>query len=163
MGPWSSPPGLTARWTSPRAPKRLTSSVSSSISRRVAPPIPGAVMPFTRPPDASASSNTRKPLAGVPSGATSTDPRSYSSIPKRRSGLSDPNRSIASSYSKTGNGISRIGRSGAVARVTPITMCSMKALTVSSSTKLISRSSWVNSGCRSPRMSSSRKQRAIWK
>ena len=30
-------------------------------------------------------------------------------------------------------------------------------------TKLISRSSWVNSGWRSPRRSSSRKQRAIWK
>jgi hypothetical protein len=30
-------------------------------------------------------------------------------------------------------------------------------------TKLISMSIWVNSGCLSPRASSSRKQRAIWK
>jgi hypothetical protein len=37
------------------------------------------------------------------------------------------------------------------------------AITSSWSAKLISMSSWVNSGCRSARKSSSRKQRAIWK
>ena len=50
-----------------------------------------------------------------------------------------------------------------VTRVTSVTIASMKPMTVGSSTKLISRSSCVNSGCRSPRRSSSRKQRAIWK
>ena len=125
--------------------------------------MPGAVIPLTRSPAASVSSKTRKPLAGAPSAPVSAGARSNSSIAKRRSGLSEPKRSIASSYSNTGNGISRIGRSGAVALVTSMTMCSMKAITVASSTKLISRSSWVNSGWRSPRRSSSRKQRAIWK
>ena len=37
------------------------------------------------------------PDDGVPSGPTSTDPRSTSSIPNRTSGLSEPNRSMASS------------------------------------------------------------------
>ena len=56
-----------------------------------------------------------------------------------------------------------MGRSGAVAFETSIAIASTKPITVASSTKLISRSSWVNSGWRSPRRSSSRKQRAIWK
>ena len=112
MGPWSSPPGWTARWTRPFAPKRRTISVSSSISRRVAPAMPGAVIPLTRLPAARVSSNTRKPLAGAPSAPVSAGARSNSSIAKRSSGLSEPKRSIASSYSNTGNGISRIGRSG---------------------------------------------------
>ena len=74
--------------------------------------MPGAVIPLTRPPAARVSSNTRKPLAGAPSGPVSAGARSKSSIANRRSGLSEPKRSIASSYSNTGNGISRIGRSG---------------------------------------------------
>jgi len=52
---------------------------------------------------------------------------------------------------------------GVTARETAIAIVSTKSITVSSATKLISRSSWVNSGWRSPRRSSSRKQRAIWK
>ena len=67
-GPCSSPSGWTARWTRPLAPNRLAVSVSSSISRRLAVRLPGTTRPFTRPPAASVSSNTRKPLAGAPSG-----------------------------------------------------------------------------------------------
>ena len=63
--------------------------------------MPGAVIAFTRPA-ASVSSNTRKPDAGVPSAASSAGARSTSSIANRRSGLSEPKRSMASSYSKTG-------------------------------------------------------------
>ena len=120
-------------------------------------------MPLTRPPAASVSSNTRNPDAGAPSAPVSAGARSNSSMANRMSGLSEPKRSIASSYSNTGNGTSRIGRSGVVALLTSMIICSMNPRTVASSTKLISRSSWVNSGWRSPRMSSSRKQRAIWK
>ena len=60
-------------------------------------------------------------------------------------------------------GSARMGRSGTTARVTADGHRSTQAITSSSATKLISRSSWVNSGCRSPRRSSSRRQRAIWK
>ncbi len=145
------PSAVTDRYTRPFAPNRFARSVSSSVSRRVAPPRPGATIALTRPPDASMSSNTRKPDP-----PPRTGPRSTSSIPKRTSGLSEPNRSMTSSYVNRGNGISPSGRSGRVARDTSMTIDSTKPISASSSMKLISRSSWVNSGCRSPRRSSSR-------
>ena len=151
MGPLTSPPASIDRWARPFAPNRFARSVSSSISRRVAPPMPGATIALTRPPDASASSNTRNPEPPSSAGARST-----SSMPKRMSGLSEPNRSMTSSYVNTGNGTCRIGRSGVVALLTSMATSSTKRITVASSTKLISRSSWVNSGWRSPRRSSSR-------
>jgi hypothetical protein len=56
------------------------------------PAMPGATIALTRPPAASASSNTLNPEAGVNAGARST-----SSSANRTSGLSLPNRSITSS------------------------------------------------------------------
>ena len=57
-----------------------------------------------------------------------------------------PYRSIASRQVSRGNGTCWIGRSGATARVTAMAISSTHAITSGSETKLISRSSWVNSG-----------------
>ena len=85
--------------------------------------------------------------------------------PSRIAGPACPSRSGPSPRRRSGAGTARpaIGRSGTVARETSTIIDSTKSITAASSTKLISRSSWVNSGWRSPRRSSSRKQRAIWK
>ncbi len=79
------------------APNRRARSVSSSISRRVIPAMPGATIALTRLPAESAESNTPNPEAGAPAASTSAGARSTSSIPKRTSGLSEPYRSSASS------------------------------------------------------------------
>ena len=80
-------------------------------------------------------------------------------MPKRRSGRSVPKRAIASSWEIRG-----IGSSTSMP-ATPSTWAisrSLASITSSTSTNDISMSSWVKSGWRSARRSSSRKQRAIW-
>ena len=78
---------------------------------------------------------------------------STSSTSKRRSGLSDPNRRIASANVMCG--ISPISWPTVPAHSARMTS-SPTASTSACSTKLISMSSWVNSGWRSLRKSSSR-------
>ncbi len=82
-------------------------------------------------------------------------------MPKRRSGLSLPYLAIDSSKGmrRNGRGIS-IPSTSFQSRTTSPSMTSKMSFC---STKLISTSIWVNSGCRSTRRSSSRKQRTIWK
>ncbi len=84
------PSSPTKAQTSPPAPKRRTTSVSWSSSERGASRGP-ALSPRTTPPDSSTPEKTRN---SVPATAS---PRSAISSPKRRSGLSEPKRSIASS------------------------------------------------------------------
>ncbi len=78
---------------------------------------------------------------------------STSSMPNRRSGLSEPNRRIASA--KVMCGISPISWPTVPAHSARMTS-SPTVSTSDCSTKLISMSSWVNSGWRSLRKSSSR-------
>ena len=76
------------------------------------------------------------------------------------SGRSEPNRLTASANVIRGHGgagTSKPSRSNTA----PIA-ASLTSITSSSSTNDISTSSWVNSGSRSARASSSRKQRTIW-
>ena len=77
-------------------------------------------------------------------------------MPKRMSGLSDPYRSMASAKVSRGNGSFSSGRSGSTSFATRVTTRSTVEITSSSATKLISMSTWVCSGWRSPRRSSSR-------
>jgi hypothetical protein len=67
--------------------------------------------------------------------------------------LSVPNRRIASSYVIRGIGVLR---SWPASRHSATRISSDSAMMSSWSMKLISMSSWVNSGCRSARKSSSR-------
>ena len=83
-------------------------------------------------------------------------------MPKRTSGLSTPKRSMASCHVRRGNGVVMAPRKPLADHAEEMARSST-AKTSSSSTKDISRSSWVNSGWRSARRSSSRMQRAIWK
>ncbi len=78
---------------------------------------------------------------------------STSSIPKRRSGLSEPNRRIASAYVMRGIGVAT---STPMSSHAALTTASPTSMTSSWSTNDISTSSWVNSGWRSARKSSSR-------
>ncbi len=71
----------------------------------------------------------------------------------RRSGLSVPNRRIASAYVRRGSGV---GTSTSISFHNALMISSESSRTSSCSTKLISTSSWVNSGWRSARKSSSR-------
>ena len=75
------------------------------------------------------------------------------SRPNRRSGLSDPYRAIASAYGRRRNGAAT---STPLSFQTSVTISSASVMMSSWSTKLISMSSWVNSGCLSARKSSSR-------
>ena len=147
------PSSWTNAHTSPLAPCCLASSVSTSRSERGSSRAP-ALIPRTTPPEARTSANT---LNWVPVSASA---RSWSSSPKRVSGRSIPYRETASAKVMRGHGgegTSNPSRSNTA----PMT-ASMPSITSSSSTNAISTSSWVNSGWRSARVSSSRKQRAIW-
>ena len=84
-----------------------------------------------------------------------------SSFPNLRSGLSDPNRAIASAYVM--RGIGRWIWKPAISGHSRSTRSSATSTTSSLVTNDISRSTWVNSGCRSARKSSSRKHRTSWK
>jgi hypothetical protein len=134
----------------------MASSATSplGLSRLLLSRLPsGTRMALTTPPAVNAWSNT---LTVLPATAALT---SSSSSPNRTSGLSLPYLPMASAY---------VMRRKGVARSTPLTCLNM-ALTSPSmvprmpswSVQAISRSSCVNSGCRSARRSSSRKQRAI--
>ena len=115
-------------------------------------------MPLTIPPAATASASSGTP----PPPCSFTRPvRTTCSMPKRRSGLSLPYLSIDSSKGmrRKGRGISTPSTSFQSLTMSP----SMTSKTSFCSTKLISTSICVNSGCRSRRRSSSRKQRTIWK
>ena len=91
-------------------------------------------------------------LAKIPESSTS-------SMPKRRSGLSVPKRSIASVHVICSIGP---GRSPVAASAASSTASLTKASTSAWFTNDASMSSWVNSNWRSARRSSSRMQRAIW-
>ena len=84
---------------------------------------------------------------------------SFSSKPKRMSGLSEPKRSIASRQGRRRKGVWTSTSSTSLN--TRFRKPSWMDMMSSSLVKDISRSIWVNSGCRSARRSSSRKQRAI--
>jgi hypothetical protein len=115
----------------------------------------GTTMPMTRPP---ASTAPRKTLNSDAFAHSSTP---TSSSPNRMSGLSTPKRSIASLQAMRGNGVG--SSTWSASRNVSASARSQAAKTSSSSTKDISMSSCVNSGWRSARRSSSRKQRATWK
>ena len=86
---------------------------------------------------------------------------STSSMPKRVSGLSTPKRRMASSQVMRLKGVAiSLPKTSLKRRATRF---SARVMTSSSRTKLSSMSTWVNSGWRSARRSSSRKQRTIWK
>ncbi len=82
------------------------------------------------------------------------------SHPKRVSGLSEANRSIASSWVRRGNGTGSSSRM--TSRQTAANIPSISSKSSSGWTNASSMSSWVNSAVRSARVASSRKQRAIW-
>ncbi len=82
-----------------------------------------------------------------------------SSLSFRTSGRSVPYFATASLYESRGNGISCIRFFGRSSCTMAINRRSLSSITSSRSTCAISRSSWVNSLWRSPRVSSSRKQR----
>src|SRR5579859_5095602 len=86
---------------------------------------------------------------------------SFFSCSLRKSNLSAPNFLIASSYEKTGN--CSFWSLPPTALTEFFTSSSTVSITSSRSTKLISKSSCVNSKPRSARKSSSRMQRANWK
>ena len=78
----------------------------------------------------------------------------------RRSGLSDPYFAIASAQVSRGNGASTVRPAAAhTACIRRSTMPKTRSGVANDT----SMSICVNSGCRSARRSSSRKQRAIWK
>ena len=76
--------------TRPAAPRPLVSVTSWSSSLRESCAPPGAAIPWIRPPDVTTDANALNPVPA------NTSFRSASSIPYRRSGLSDPYRSITS-------------------------------------------------------------------
>ncbi|MEA2121915.1 MAG: hypothetical protein JMHAAFGB_00027 [Dehalococcoides mccartyi] len=139
--------------TKPAAPYFLARFISSSCWLLLYPPQPGAEMALIAPPWAATFLKTPKaeeaPISVI----------SASSIPKRRSGLSQPYFSIASAKLIRGNFLLYF-ISGRTLATSPVNRSSMSCIMSFSSTKLISISSWVNSGWRSALKSSSRKQRA---
>ena len=142
------PSSVTFIHTRPFAPHdRHWSVISSSRLRDVSAP-PGTRMPFTH-----GAWNARNSVAA------NTSVNSTSSILNRMSGLSVPNRSMASSHDI--RGISP-RRSPVIASAADATVCEMNASTSSWETKLASASSCMNSNWRSALRSSSRRQRAIW-
>mmetsp|Transcript_13801 Transcript_13801/g.57675 ORF Transcript_13801/g.57675 Transcript_13801/m.57675 type:complete len:231 (-) Transcript_13801:747-1439(-) len=152
------PPSAMRAYASPRAPPRCAaSSTSPFLMRTLLMPFAysaGTRMALTCPPADTAPSNTLNPQ---PETMALT---SVSSRPKRRSGLSEPNLSMASAYVMRGNTSGRsippTRENRSRARPSAIEM------TASWSTKLISMSNCVNSGCLSALRSSSLKHRAIW-
>ena len=139
----------------PFAPKELASRVSSSSSFLENSPHPFALRVLIIPPFLTASAKTLKPesftIAVI----------SFNSRPNLVSGLSSPYLPTASAYVSLGNGsdnftpIPRSNNSAIRPSISPITS--------SLSTKLISASICVNSGCLSARRSSSLKHLTIWK
>src|SRR5262249_16761998 len=119
----------------------------------LAPPL--AFSARTTPPDVTALQNTPKP-DWLAMSETSTI-----SSPNRRSGLSEPYFASTSAIVIRGHGDATCTPTHPSKNSTA--SASTVERTSSSSTNDISRSSWVNSGCRSARRSSSRRQRAIWK
>ncbi len=80
-------------------------------------------------------------------------------MPKRMSGRSVPKRRTASAWVMRGKGA--VTSTPAAAKDSTSTR-SIRSWISAGSTKEASTSSWVNSGWRSARRSSSRKQRTIW-
>ena len=137
---------------SPLAPSDLAVSSRCLSSPWVMLASPLALKALTAPPDDTAPANTLK------SEFRKSSEKSTISKSKRMSGLSLPKRFIASS-----KGMRRKGvwiSSPKVFCQTSFSSPSMRAYMSSLSIKDISKSTWVNSGCRSARRSSSRKQRA---
>ena len=148
------PSSCTATHTSPFAPSACASAIRSSPSLREVPsPAPGTTRPRTTPPPSTTERNTPnsvRPAASV---------QSRISMPNRRSGRSVPKRRMASAYAMRGNGV---GRSIPASAKHATRTASVRSSMSPGSTKEASTSNCVNSGCRSARRSSSRKQRAIW-
>jgi len=138
--------------TIPFPPKSLAFCPSLSSWLRDNPAPWGTKRAFKTPPAESAPRMTEE----------STDApisvRSSISIPKRKSGLSVPYLAMLSSKVNRGKGRSIFT---SITAKTDANMSSTKSNTSCSETKLISMSICVNSGCRSARKSSSRKQRTI--
>ena len=149
-GDSNDPSAVALSHTRPLAPSDLARSVSlSSWLRPYSAAAPLTLMPLIDAAEANA-------LNSVPAKASVS---STSSIPKRRSGLSTPKRSIASCHvirSIVG------GRSPVAASAAASTASEIAASTSSWPAKLISASSCMNSYWRSARRSSSRRHRAIW-
>ena len=90
MGLFSLPSVVNAIQAMPFAPLAAAMSASFSTSPRLQSPAPFALMAFTTPPDWATLANTLKPVSFTMS------VMSWSSMPKRTSGRSQPKRSIAS-------------------------------------------------------------------
>mmetsp|Transcript_24006 Transcript_24006/g.71211 ORF Transcript_24006/g.71211 Transcript_24006/m.71211 type:complete len:281 (-) Transcript_24006:12-854(-) len=150
------PPSPTRMNARPAAPAATASAATSPLGLRrlleMALPS-GTRQQRTVPPSSSAAEKTRKPHP-----RTASD-RSDSSSPYRKSGLSLPYLSIASSYVMRRNGAWM--SMPATFLNTAATSPSISVWICTSSINATSRSSCVNSGWRSARRSSSRKQRAI--
>ena len=84
------PSSLMAMYARPFAPKPFAYSTRASIFFLGIWPWPSALMPRTEPPF------SRAPLNTTNSQSFTTSETFFNSIPKRRSGLSEPKRSIAS-------------------------------------------------------------------
>ena len=154
MGLFSWPSVVNATQAMPLAPLASAMLASFSTSPRDQSPAPLTLMAFTTPPDWATLANTLKPVSFTMS------VMSWSSMPKRTSGRSQPYRRMASAYCIfcSGKATSVTPTAFKVSAMTP----SIMSHTSSPSTKDISISTWVNSGWRSARRSSSRKHRAIW-
>ena len=143
VGPPSSPSSPTRTYASPRAPRDFAQSCQPSSSLRDCDAPPG----ITTAPTYGAW-NTRNGVSAkyaVHSTSSLAEPqvRLVAAVPAHRVGVGHPGQRQRRAR----------GRSAATARPRTVSATSM---TSSWSTKLISMSSWVNSGCRSARKSSSR-------
>ena len=137
-------------------PFTYSSSFSTSVREKFADA--GTRIAFTIPFAFTASAMSGTP---PPSCFFTRSVRTTCGMSKRRSGLSLPYFAIDSS-----NGMRRNGRGSSTPSTSfhSLTMSpSITSNTSFCSTNDISTSIWVNSGCRSSRRSSSRKQRTIWK
>ena len=149
-----SPSCPSAIYARPFAPHPFAYSTSLSIFFLGIAPMPFALMARTVPPGIFAAEEKTENPQSLTRSVTS-----LSSMPKRRSGLSEPNLSIASCHAMRLIGslismpiafLKRYARS-----------LSFTSITSSTSTKESSMSICVNSGCLSARRSSSLKHLAI--
>ena len=158
IGVWVQPPSAPMRARArPRAPKPLANSSSLSRSARdsVLACAAGRRQPLTMPPGGSTADCSRP----TPPPSCASPPRSDRRAAARSAGRACRSRTCPWPRRRcrrwNGRGISTPSTSFQRSTISPsTTFC-----TSSSATKLISRSIWVNSGWRSRRRSSSRKQR----
>ena len=149
-----SPEGWIWIYARPLASYPFAKSTRASICFLGISPNPVALIALTDWPSVLAG-----PLNTTKSISLTMSDTSFNSIPKRISGLSEPNLSIASLHVILLRGSSTLTPKMSL-KILAISL-SVTSITSSASTKDISKSTWVNSGCLSALKSSSLKHLAI--